>query len=118
VAEEGEGVSEADFIIGKPRVFAIGDALPGEQWEPSNGTDGGCFIDEWCSRCSRDKPMSEGKDFDDCGPEELCEELAASFRGEAKHWRTLPDGEAVCLLFHPVGQPIIERCPNTKDMFE
>jgi hypothetical protein len=94
------------------------DQPPGEQWMPSNGTEGGVFIETWCTRCARDKPMSEGKHFDDCGPDEVCEELAASFRGEAKHWRLLPSGDAVCLLFHPAGTPIQERDTHTKDMFE
>ena len=40
--------------------------LPGEQWQPSNGTEGDEFIEHWCRRCSRDKAMREGADFDEC----------------------------------------------------
>jgi hypothetical protein len=78
--------------------------LPGEQWEPSNGTEGEIFIGGNCAECERDR-------------EEDCEVLAASFRGEAIEWREFPDGQVKCVLFVDRGERIPERCPRTKDLF-
>lgn len=91
--------------------------LKGEQYVPSNGTDGHSFIEHWCTKCARDKPCSEGKDFDDCTDDEVCEILAASFRGEAVEWRRLEDGQTVCLAFIGSDTPGTPRCTKTVDMF-
>lgn len=90
----------------------------GEQYVPSNGTEGGCFIEDWCCECARDKAMSEGVEFDECDDNEKCEILAASFRGEAVEWRELADGTTKCIAFVPKGQAIpAPRCEHTVDMF-
>lgn len=60
--------------------------LPGEQWWPSNGTDGGCFIDANCSHCARDA-------------NEDCEILARSFREPVEEWRELDNGDLVCTAY-------------------
>lgn len=91
--------------------------LNGDQYVPSNGTEGHSFIESWCTQCGRDKPCSEGKDFDDCTDDEVCEILAASFRGEAVEWRRLEDGRKVCLAFIASDQPVTRRCERTADMF-
>lgn len=106
----------AETIIGIPVVWHGSKPFPGEQWQPSNGTEGYCFIERWCGTCTKDKPSSEGKPFDDCAPEDLCEELAASFRGEAEHWRHLESDDCVCLLWTPAGG--VYRCDRTEDMFK
>ena len=92
--------------------------LPGRQWIPSNGTEGYGFLDAACTQCARDKSMREGADFDECDDNELCEIIAASFRGEAVEWRELDNGELTCVAFVPAGQAIPSpRCQNTVDMF-
>ena len=91
--------------------------LPGEQYQPSNGAEGTDFIEQWCANCQRDKAMREGCDFDECDDNELCEIIAASFRGEAVEWRELEGGECVCIAFVPAGEMVPERCPLTADMF-
>jgi hypothetical protein len=92
--------------------------LPGERYMPSNGTEGYSFIEEWCSNCAKDKPMSEGKDFDDCTDDEVCQILGASFRNEAVEWRELEDGRCVCLDFVQAGTEVAPpRCEHTRDMF-
>lgn len=40
--------------------------LPGERYEPSNGSEGSAFLEFWCGRCARDKAMREGADLDEC----------------------------------------------------
>ena len=92
--------------------------LPGEQFIPSNGTDGECFLGAWCTNCARDKSMREGVDLDDCDDNEKCEIIAASFRGEAVEWRELDTGECVCLAYVEAGKPVPPvRCDKTIDMF-
>jgi hypothetical protein len=94
--------------------------LPGQQYEPSNGTEGSYFIESWCSNCARDKEMNgtchaEGRDP---GDDDWCEILSASFRGEAVEWRELDSGECTCLAFVEAGsEPPPPRCAHTKDMF-
>lgn len=71
--------------------------LPGEQWIPSNGTEGSAILCSLCSTYARDKAMREGSDPDECDDNELCEIIAASFRGEAVEWRDMDDGEVTCI---------------------
>lgn len=91
---------------------------PGEQWAPSNGTEGHAFIEQWCGTCARDKAAREGADIDECDDNEVCQILGASFRGEAVEWRELPDGRCICVAHVPAGAPIPPpRCEHTEDMF-
>jgi len=71
----------------------------GERREPSNST--------------------EGADFDDCDDNELCEIIAAEYRGQAVEWRELPSGETICTAFVAHEKPLGEtqRCAHTVDMF-
>lgn len=92
--------------------------LEGERYEPSNGTEGGCFIESWCTNCARDKVMNgeatqEEADADDSL---YCQVLNASYRGEAVEWREMPDGEVKCIAFVPQGERIPERCPKTMEL--
>lgn len=92
--------------------------MPGEQWTPSNGTEMDCFTWGWCRRCARDKAMREGEPLDECDDNELCEILAAAFRGEAVEWRELEDGKTVCLAFVEADQPVPPpRCTRTMELF-
>lgn len=92
--------------------------LPGEQWIPSNGTEGCSFLDYACSNCARDKAMREGADLDECDDNELCEIIAAAFRREAVEWREMPDGTVKCIAFVSADKPIPDqRCQHTKDLF-
>lgn len=93
--------------------------LPGKPWQPSNSTDGHSFLLNWCTYCARDKAMREGAALDECDDNELCEIVAASFRGEAVEWRKMPDGETRCIAFVSAGDAIpAPRCPLTLDLFE
>lgn len=51
-----------------------------EKYQPSSGTEGQAFFDDWCRRCSRDKAMREGADFDECDDNELCPIIADTMR--------------------------------------
>lgn len=91
----------------------------GQQYEPSNGMEGSVFHEEFCCRCERDKEMNgtchaEGRE---AGDDDWCSILGASFRGEAKEWVYGPDGHPTCTAFIPMGQPGVQRCEKTPDMF-
>ncbi|MFZ5566707.1 MAG: hypothetical protein ACOY95_06865 [Pseudomonadota bacterium] len=91
----------------------------GKRYEPSNGTEGEIFMDEWCRTCQRDRAMREGLDIDDCDDNELCTIVAASFRGEAEEWVYGMDGQPMCKAYVPAGDQIpTPRCEHTADMFE
>lgn len=93
--------------------------LPGEQWKPSNSDVGHSFLNHNCGNCARDKAMRDGEPYDECDDNELCEIIAASFRGEAVEWRQMPDGDIKCIAFVPAGEPIpAPRDDRTVDMFE
>lgn len=91
---------------------------PGEQWIPSNGTEGELFFDQWCRKCARDKSMRDGEDYDECDDSEVCPIIAAAFRGEAVEWRELDIGEVKCMKYVPAGEQIPpERDDKTLDIF-
>lgn len=93
--------------------------LPGEQWIPSNGTEGYSFLESACANCQRDKSMREGVDIDECDDNEKCEIIAASFCGEAVEWRIDEKEQVFCVAFVPAGERIPEpRCARTQDMFD
>lgn len=93
--------------------------LPGEQWIPSNGTEGYSFLEQACGNCARDKAMREGVEFENCDDNEVCPIIAASFMGEAVEWRRLENGEVMCTSFVHAGEPIPQpRCERTLDLFK
>jgi len=87
-------------------------------YTPANGTEGEVFFENWCCHCSRDKAMREGADFDDCDDNELCEIIAAGFRGPVKEWIWGEDGQPCCTAFveHPKPIPFVDTL--TKQLFE
>lgn len=91
----------------------------GEKLWLSNGTEMASFLDSWCSNCARDRAMREGADLDECDDDEVCEIIAAAFRGQAVEWREMPDGETLCVAFVPAGDALPPaRCTQTRDLFE
>lgn len=93
-------------------------ALPGEQYIPSNGTDGYAFIESWCSHCARDD-ISHGDRDENDEPLHTCAILTKSFFGEAVEWRRLADGERTCTAFLRLSDPpVTPRCERTADMFQ
>ena len=92
--------------------------LPGEQWIPSNGTEGHSFLESACGSCQRDRAMREGVELDECDDNEKCEIIAASFRGEAVEWRRYEDGTVNCVSWIAAGQPVPSpRDEHTLDLF-
>lgn len=90
----------------------------GEQYLPSNGTEGMIFIDNWCRGCARDKAMRDGEPIEECDDNALCPIIAQSMaEGGAKEWVYGTDGQPRCTDFVEEGQPIPYRCPNTPDIF-
>lgn len=87
-----------------------------KQYQPSNGTEGAMFINAWCRRCQRDKAMREGADFDECDDNELCEIIAASFRGQVKEWIEDDSGPR-CTAFVEAGNVVPEVDTLTGDLF-
>ena len=69
------------------------------------------------ARCAKDAPSNGSKSFEACDDSELCQILAASFRGEAVEWRRMPNGEVKCLAFIELGTDTPARCDKTQDMF-
>jgi hypothetical protein len=91
----------------------------GEQYQPSNGTEGASFIEEWCSNCARDKVMNGEATQDQADVDDTlyCQILGASFRGEAVEWREFEDGAVECIAFVPKGERIPpQRCPYTAEL--
>lgn len=97
----------------------------GKPYQPSNGTEGMCFVDSWCGNCARDKAMSEGKPIEDCDDDEKCDIIANSMAYDRddprypKAWVYGKDGHPCCTAFVEKGKPI-PPSPDTQtiDMFE
>lgn len=92
-------------------------------YRPSSGTEGCDFYETWCSNCAKDKPMSEGKNYDDCDDSEVCKIIADTLAYDIddqkypKEW-CYKDGQPCCTAFVQVGMQIPERDTLTIDMFE
>lgn len=77
----------------------------------------------WCAHCARDKSMSEGKDYDSCSEDEVCQIIGATmmFKVEdeeyPKEWQYGADGQPCCTAFAQAGQPVPLRDDLTMDMF-
>lgn len=89
----------------------------GQQWTPSNGTDGELFQDAWCSHCSRDRVANGTVLFHAAGDDDMCQILGASYRGEATEWQIGADGQPQCTAFTPAGEPTpTPRCEHTIEL--
>lgn len=89
----------------------------GQQYVPSNGTEGSIFLDSWCSECARDRSMRDGVDIDECDDDERCPIIAASFVGRAQEWVIGADGQPCCRQYVPAGEPIpAPRCAFTMEL--
>lgn len=105
--------------IHPPGLAELNKPRAGEHYEPSNGTEGLCFHEAWCSICERDKVMNgDATDEDaDRDPSLYCEILGASFRGEAKEWQYDKNGQPCCIAFVPKGERFpTPRCPHTAEL--
>lgn len=96
----------------------------GQKYQPSNGTEGDRFFENWCYQCARDKAMNSGTDYDECGDNEICDRIARSFAYNVDEpeypaeWQIDKNGQPCCTAYVPVGEPIPEpRCEHTADMF-
>lgn len=97
----------------------------GQKYQPSNGTEGECFFDNWCRQCARDRSMREGDNVDDCDDNEVCKIIADTMAYSPEdpeyppQWQYGKDGQPCCTAFVPAGQEIpAERDTRTIDMFE
>ncbi|MFJ3464981.1 hypothetical protein [Achromobacter spanius] len=80
--------------------YIVPPTLPGEQWQPSNGTVGHSFVEHYCGDCERNRDND-------------CDILARSFCGEAIEWRSTGEGQ-FCMAYAPLGERLPEApCPNT-----
>ncbi len=91
--------------------------VTGQQYKPSNGSEGEAFIGHWCGHCARDKSAREGAPIEECDDREVCPIIARSFAGDATEWVYGTDGQPRCTEYVEHGQPIPYRCPNTPDIF-
>lgn len=88
----------------------------GQQWVPSNGTEGSIFQDSWCCQCQRDGVMNGTADSD--VEENWCSIIAASYRGEAKEWQYDASGQPCCTSFQPLGADLRDEWDKfTPDLF-
>lgn len=87
-----------------------GYGKPGESYQPSNGTEGTCFHEEFCFQCERDRDGN-------------CQILADSFRRQddpkfPREWVYDEKGWPTCKAFVQLGDPIPPpRDDRTIDMF-
>ncbi len=92
-------------------------------YRPSNGTEGMIFYEGWCMHCARDKPMSEGKDYDECSDDEICQIIARAGGFDIDdpnyplEWRYGKDGMPCCTAFVQSGHPVPLRDDRTLDLF-
>jgi hypothetical protein len=103
---------------------------PGDSYEPSNGSEGIDFMDQFCAHCVKDKALNGEKDPDICKGEDYCTIIAASMmfklgtEAYPTEWVYDDEGLPTCTAFEEVkpDQSVklsaCERCPDTLDLFE
>lgn len=96
-----------------------------EPYRPSNGTEGECFMAEWCDQCERDSAFQHEhwRDEDRAGSIEGCSIMAKTMvYSEAdpeypKEW-CHKDGRPICTAFVPLGEKVPELpCTKTINLF-
>lgn len=98
--------------------------MSAKQYRPSNGTEGFCFIEQWCATCARDAVSNGSKTFEECADGDLCQILADTFAYDIgdpeypKDWVYDEQGRPTCSAWVANGEPIPTRCTRTKDMFD
>ena len=87
-------------------------------YRPSNGTEGGSFMCDWCCKCERDRKYQEDEDKG-----EPCDILSRTFVFDIDdpeypvEW-IYKDGQPTCTAFIPAGDAVpAPRCTRTEDMF-
>ena len=93
---------------------------PGDAYRPCNGTEGLAFFEDWCNHCERDKVLNGTADADAAlnDPSLWCEIVNRSYGdGPLPEWVWGADGRPQCLKFVRLGEPVINRCERTADMF-
>lgn len=88
----------------------------GQKYQPSNGTEGWCFIEAWCADCAReaafraDPALGEG-----CAILATTMALRVDDEDYPAEWQFGPDGQPRCTAFTVEGMP--DRCRHTSDLF-
>lgn len=94
-----------------------------KKYQPSNATEGDCFMAKWCQRCARDRAMREGEPVDECDDSERCDIILHTMAFKVSdpeypsEWR-YQNGTPACTAFIPAGEQIPRpRCQHTADLF-
>ncbi|MGA0608889.1 hypothetical protein [Caldimonas sp. KR1-144] len=90
----------------------------GKPYLPSNGTEGACFQEAWCCRCSRDAVMSGRVSMEESDGEGLCEILGNSYIDEVPEWIYGEDGYPKCTAFSPLDDPSPVADDRTLPLFD
>lgn len=91
-------------------------------YRPSNGTEGECFMGQWCAHCERDKASREPGAFPGDGCEIIANTMAYSIDDPnyPKEWRCDGPSGPRCTAFTPEGDdPIFPLDPAAvvRDLF-
>lgn len=95
---------------------------PVKLYRPSSGTEGECFIADWCYGCKRDRVMNGSVCADDARDEDYCQILGATFRCNTddpeypREWRYDADGCPECAAFEAVDAPEGPSCAVRDDV--
>lgn len=84
-------------------------------YQPSNGTEGMCFIESWCGRCARDQSRREGEEHGCC--QILTNTMAYKVTDPEypREWTYNDAGRPICTAFTHVAPA--ERDPRQLQMF-
>ena len=61
------------------------------------------FIKKHCTRCNRDRFMSEDVKYEACNNNELCDILTRAFKNKVDEWIEFDEGQTKCLMFSEKG---------------
>lgn len=92
-------------------------------YRPSNGTEGECFIADWCGQCERDHGMMKGLPLEECDDNQICDIIGRTFAHDVtdaeypREWTYDKDGAPCCTAFVEAGKPIPPVDDRTMPLF-
>lgn len=101
----------------------MSQTIPIQRYRPSNGTEGECFIADWCGTCERDHGMLKGLPLEECDDNQVCEIIGKTFALDADdpeyptEWTYDKAGAPCCTAYIEVGQPVPVKDELTGDLF-
>jgi hypothetical protein len=101
----------------------VSGAIPIKRYRPSNGSEGECFVADWCGTCERDHGMLKGLPLEECDDNRVCEIIGKTYLYNVDdpeypaEWTYDKNGAPCCTAYVEEGKPVPVKDDKTGDLF-